>query len=533
MPGSLACLTPVARFITLVLLILLLPIATAWSHASLSATDPQDGAVVQMAPERFSLTFSEPVSPLSLRLVRPDGSSLALDRFSVKDRVVAIKVPDGLGRGTHVLSWRVVSEDGHPVSGALLFSIGETSATAPGVADEDNRAVRSLLWLSKVALYVGLFIGVGGVFARRILAPGADAGEAVIHAALIIGALGAIVSLGLQGLDALGAQIGRFAETTVWSAGLATSYGRTVIVALMALSLAGGALVLSGLAAQMAAAVALFLVGLALALSGHASAASPQWLMRPAVFLHATAIAIWIGALVPLGLALREDQPGAGRALSRFSRVIPAIVAILIVAGLILAIVQVERPAALLETAYGQVFLLKLVLLVCLFLLAALHRWVLTAPAEVGEAQARRELARSIAIETLVVLLIFSVAAAWRFTPPPRALAVEAPAMTRIQAAQVVADLTVTPGRAGPGSVSAVVTKDGSVPLIAKQVTFVFSNPEAGIEPFKHKAEKAGDGSWRADDILLPLPGKWSVRIDVLVDDFEIVRLRGRIEIKK
>src|SRR5690606_12558324 len=152
----------------------------------------------------------------------------------------------------------------------------------------------------------------------------------------------------------------------------------TVAAALTAFALAGGAVLMGGISARAAAIAAWLLSGVALALSGHASAASPQWLMRPAVFLHAVAIAAWIGALAPLGLALRRNRPGAIGALHRFSRVIPTIVAVLILAGIVLGVVQVQRPTALLDTAYGQILLVKLALLVGLFLLAAINRWSLT-----------------------------------------------------------------------------------------------------------------------------------------------------------
>jgi copper transport protein len=522
------------RLLALAILATLIHAGAAWAHASLNASQPADGAVVEAAPQSYSLTFSEPVSPLSLQLVQPDGSAVQLDRFAVKGNSVEIEAPPNLGRGTHVLTWRVVSADGHPVGGSVVFSIGEASAQAPVVEEEIDWTVRGWLGTSKVALYVGLFIGIGGVFARRILMPDADAADRVIIIALAVGAVGAIVSLGFQGLDALGAQAGRLAEPVIWMTGFGTSYGPTVVTALIAFLLAGGALALNGFAAKLAALVAWLLAGIALALSGHASAASPQWLMRPAVFLHVVAIAIWIGALAPLGLALRHTRPGALEALRRFSRAIPLIVAALILAGIVLAVVQLQQPAALLDTAYGQVFLVKLALLVGLFLLAAANRWFLTAQTEAGDTSATRRLVRSIATETLVVLLIFGVAAAWRFTPPPRALAAAAaaPAATHIHTAQVMADLAVTPGRAGPVSVSAMIMTGEFGPLDAKEVTFVFSNPDAGIEPFRRKAEKHGDGTWRVDGITLPLPGAWTVRVDVLISDFEMAKLEGRIVIR-
>ena len=71
----------------------------------------------------------EPVSPLVLKLILPDGQARALDGFVLRDRTLEIATPDGLGPGTHVLTWRVVSEDGHPVAGSTIFSIG-----APGIS---------------------------------------------------------------------------------------------------------------------------------------------------------------------------------------------------------------------------------------------------------------------------------------------------------------------------------------------------------------------------------------------------------------
>lgn len=504
-----------------------------FAHASLTSTIPADGAMLGEAPPRYLLRFSEPVSPLWLTLVKPDGKSVALSQFVLKDRTVEIEAPASLERGTHVLSWRVVSEDGHPVGGSMVFSIGEASAAAPPVEEPVDWTVRVGLWLAKIGLYVGLLLGVGGVFALRVLMPGVDRGRTVIVAALAIGGLGAIMSVGFQGLDALGAPAGRLAEPVVWATGFGTSYGSTVLGAFLAFAIAALGLTLQRLQKGLAV-LALFGAGTALALSGHASAAAPQWLMRPMVFTHAVTIAVWVGALIPLGLAIRKHDAAAMPSLRRFSRFIPYAVAVLAAAGLVLSVVQVEQPLALIQTAYGRVFLVKLVLLSALFTLAAVNRWSLTIPAQAGETSAARRLVRSIIGETVVILIILGAVAAWRFTPPPRALAAAAaePAMAHIHTDKAMADLRIAPGRAGRVTVSAVIMAGDFGALDAKEVAFVFANPAAAIEPFKRRAEKSEDGSWRADDVILPLSGEWTVRIDVLISDFELARLEGRIAIR-
>ena len=515
--------------------VILLHAGGALAHASLSMSDPRDGSVLAEAPAAYSLTFSEPVSPLALRIIRPDGSATQLETFVLRDRILDIEAPRDLGRGTHVLSWRVVSSDGHPIGGSVVFSIGEASAEAPLVQESVDLTVRSALWLSRIALYVGLFLGVGGAFAGRVLMPSAAAGRRTAILPLALGATGAALSVGLQGLDALGAPVARLADPIVWSTGFGTTYGSTVIAALVAFALSLAALAPRDRPAAVLAATALVVGAASLALSGHASAAAPQWLMRPAVFLHAAAIAVWIGALAPLGLALKRREAGAEVALRRFSRAIPLFVLILMAAGTVLAVVQLERPGALLDTAYGQVFLVKLALLVGLLVMAAVNRWALTGAVERGDTAARRRLVRSIAVETLVAVAIFGAAAAWRFTPPPRVLAAEAalPAIVQLESAKSAVVLWIGPGRAGPVDIVANVLASDFAPRDAREVSLTLSNPDAGIEAFRRTLTRGeGMADWHAKGVVIPLPGQWRVRVDVLITDFEIDRVEGEIRFR-
>lgn len=508
--------------------------STAAAHASLTGTNPVDGAVVATAPSQFTLSFSEPVSPLTLRLVRPDGSSVELERFALQDRSLEINAPTGLRPGTHVLSWRVVSEDGHPIGGSIVFSIGAPSVAPQGSESSVDWPVRISLWLAKIGLYLGLFFGIGGVFARHWFMSGARPGARFVNVMLALGVVATVASPGLQGLDALGLSIARLSDGKVWQTGMSTSFGRTVLAMIIALLLAGVAVRRQGAASRWMAVFSLVLGAAALALSGHASAAQPQWLTRPAVFLHAAAIALWVGALIPLARAFQASDAIVPVALRRFSGTIPYIVIVLIIAGGALAVVQVQHPAALISTAYGKVLLIKLELLVFLFGLAALNRWVLTPAAKADEAGAARIMARSIVAETLVVVMIFGVAAGWRFTPPPRAIAAAAaqPVSTHLHSDKVMATVTVSPGHAGPVEISAFVMAGDFSPLDPKEVTFVLSNPAAGVEPMKRKAQRGEDGIWRARDVTIPLPGTWALRVDILISDFEMARIAGEINLR-
>jgi copper transport protein len=47
------------------------------------------------------------------------------------------------------------------------------------------------------------------------------------------------------------------------------------------------------------------------------------------------------------------------------------------------------------------------------------------------------------------------------------------------------------------------------------------------------KAAPAGAGRWRIDDLRIPVAGRWTVRLDILVDDFEKVTLEDAVTLPR
>ena len=62
--------------------------------------------------------------------------------------------------------------------------------------------VSALIWLTRIGVYLGLFVGVGGVFFAAWIGQGPSGGDSD-PAALRIGLFSAVASLGLQGIDLL------------------------------------------------------------------------------------------------------------------------------------------------------------------------------------------------------------------------------------------------------------------------------------------------------------------------------------------
>src|SRR4051812_25651999 len=102
----------------------------ARAHAALVGSEPPDGAVLAEAPRELTLRFNEPVSPLAMRLVAPDGNAAELAVSSASDARITLALRQPLARGSHLVSWRVISADGHPVGGSVAFAIGAPGAPA-------------------------------------------------------------------------------------------------------------------------------------------------------------------------------------------------------------------------------------------------------------------------------------------------------------------------------------------------------------------------------------------------------------------
>ncbi len=167
-----------------------------------------------------------------------------------------------------------------------------------------------------------------------------------------------------------------------------------------------------------------------------------------------------------------------------------------------------------------------------LLALAALNRFRLT-PALVVDPAATQPLVRSILLEGVVVAGILAAVAGWRFTPPPRALAAaaHAPLAVHIHTENAMFQVLVSPGSVGTNSFVLQLMNGDASPLPAKEATLALSLPERGIEPLERAATLGPDGYWHVPGVPLPYPGRWHMRIDALVTDFQKITLEDELDV--
>jgi methionine-rich copper-binding protein CopC len=122
------------------LLAVLSSLATALeasAHAALRSMTPAAGSTVRTAPTKVVLTFNEPISTSFATVTVTDakGGSVTSGRAVVSGETVTQQL-EPVGSGRYMVAFRVVSEDGHPVSQKVSFTVAlpAASSTSPSTA---------------------------------------------------------------------------------------------------------------------------------------------------------------------------------------------------------------------------------------------------------------------------------------------------------------------------------------------------------------------------------------------------------------
>ena len=516
-------------------LVLALPAAPALAHAELQYTTPAEGAVLAEAPSSVEFVFGEPVSlvPDGFQLYDGSGAHRALPVEEL-DATVSATLPSKLADGSYTLGWRVVSDDSHPISGVLSFTVGRAGASVPTIVTSDAGPVDVLYGVLTAFGYLGLFSLVGltafDLFVARTTAAGRQlprvAALLTVSAYLVLVPLTAVRERGLG----LGALVDPAVIITGWSGGA---------VLTLVLAICGAALMLLrarlprregfwvGTAGAAAALVSVLAVG-------HTRTFGPSWLVMGADLVHAATAAVWLGGLVALVLHVtrarrRKDDPvEVAMVLGRFSTLAGGVVVLLGLTGTALAVVMVGSVTALFGSTYGLMLLAKLAIVAVIGGLAAWNRFGLVPRLARGgiEGQAWHRLALAIRLEAVGVVLVIGLTSALTLQNPRATdnLAEPVPAATQVLADLGTGHLTgrFSPGTAGVNVITFDLSDSGGAPIVPLGMPQVsVAEPNLSLGPLAAKVEPGKTpGSYRAE-VVLPVAGQWKITVAVRVNELE------------
>jgi copper transport protein len=504
----------------------------ASAHAELLRTDPADGAVLATAPSGVRLTFNEPVQVVreGLRIFGPDGEERELTGRAV-DEVAVLELPERLERGTWIVAWRVVSQDGHPISGALTFSVGVPSAgTVAPSTEEGPGDLGSLRTGLQSMTYVSALLVAGLVVFAVVVRPASGRDARHRRLARIAGcaaSTAALLLVPVTGVITRAGGTGDLIRADSWSGPGASD--QLLAWALLSLGLAVG---LRAPAAsrgrERLRALVVLLAPASFALVGHSQATGPFALVVVSDVTHAVAGAVWLGGLVGLALLLAgTGSPGdRATAVSRFSGLAAGTLAALAGTGALLAWRMVGSWSGLVASSYGRLLLVKLCLVLLAAAIAAWNRWVLVPWVVDPGRQATTAsglLVRTLRAEALVVASAVVVTGALVNLAPESRDPVERAAVTGgPQAHGQLASYHVTavlePGRVGRNElVLEIVDATGAAAAgVAPPDVTVRSG---GLDLGAAELVQLGDGRF-GGVVAIPRSGPWTFQVSLRVSKY-------------
>ncbi|MFT4082612.1 MAG: copper resistance protein CopC [Nocardioides sp.] len=500
---------------TLLAAVLILIGGPAGAHAVLESSSPAPDAVLHAAPSQVLLRFDEPVGLLStsLQVIGPDGSEVQQGEAAHQgDATDTVAVPvEATATGTYLVSYRVISADSHPVSGAYTFSVGKAGVVPAASPESGDRLVGIALGVARGLGYAGAALLLGGLVFLAWCRPGRR--PTSVHRLLLAGAallsVGAAAAFGLKGPDDAAVGISHTVDTDLWREVIGTTYG---VATLVRLALGLLALVLlvrlrpdpPSRGSITATAGLLVAVPLTFAFAGHANAGHPRWLTLASTWAHVTAMSVWLGGLVALFALLRDRSDGVLPAARRYSALGLAAVTTLVVTGIYQAWDQVRSWGALQHTDYGRELLVKVILVVAVLTVAASSR------AAVWRRPDPARLRRTVAVEAVGLAAVIGVTSALVATQP----AASAYRPTVHRELTVMGDrvaITAEPTADRTVDLSVQVT-DGGAPTTPKQLSLALYR--GGLGPLAVKLTRAGTGSY-GGTVAVPVAGEWTLRVSL------------------
>lgn len=130
---------------------ILLPAHQASAHDQILSSDPAPNATLTVAPEEVTLTFSATILGVGTKVLVTDaaGTDWVEGEPTSAGAVATVPLRAGMPNGALTIAWRVVSSDGHPISGTIPFNLdapatgnteGSAAPSAPAVVTPQESA---------------------------------------------------------------------------------------------------------------------------------------------------------------------------------------------------------------------------------------------------------------------------------------------------------------------------------------------------------------------------------------------------------
>lgn len=114
----------------------------AAAHDELLDSSPGADEHLDVAPTHVTLSFSDDILTIGPAVIvaDTDGATWTAGDPTLDGSSVVVPLVDDVPDGAYEVRWRVVSSDGHPISGVIPFTVGDAAAVDPSASPEPTAA---------------------------------------------------------------------------------------------------------------------------------------------------------------------------------------------------------------------------------------------------------------------------------------------------------------------------------------------------------------------------------------------------------
>ena len=102
----------------------------AQAHTTLASSVPAKNSAIKAMPKTIALTFDEKLIKIAgknvskFSVIGPDGKEIKLGPLTLTNQIISAAILEPKPKpGVYKINYRVISGDGHPVSGIIKFTL--------------------------------------------------------------------------------------------------------------------------------------------------------------------------------------------------------------------------------------------------------------------------------------------------------------------------------------------------------------------------------------------------------------------------
>lgn len=572
----------------LVLLVsLFIATSTLQAHGYIVRAIPEDRSTLQRPPTRLQYWFSEDLEPRFSELHLRDQSGEILATGGVDENnqtLLSLQVPPELPDGAYIVELRpAFASDGHVVAESRVFFVGDEVGGVEGQSADDNAIPLEVVWRAIISIANMLIFGVTALYSLVLFPawgnPRYEAGglpprvmirlRNILIAGITLAVIANLIALLQQTMVFFNASAIQVIQQNLWQVvQIGSRFGDAWTFRMILLIFTGVLLFVSefykeafphftrGIWTGLTWMGAL-LIGVSMVTSHAAGSLLLPWVAIAVNWLHALAVAFWVGGIMALVLVLpvalapytdENRQQALMAVMPRFSRITAIMVLLVIITGIYNALNWFVTPSDL-ATTYGASLGLKLLMVALLLFVGALHHIALRPQIAVRLEQFISRVIPlgirlriidlfyalikragafgfTMRLEVVFVIITLATVALLTATPIPEPdylqVAVETPSET-----QIIGDYTITsaviPGGTGVNTYDTVVNQgDDTVSDVTVFLQIV--NPNTAERSDWYITEQVDKGLYVTAGDDINETGTWWTLVDVVDADGNMTR---------